>query len=723
MARQKMELLGRARRTQHSFHEAREYAETIKGRRGIMRFYIPPGIDSKVRFSAIQKTDTAMITISSRERWIPWLLFAATFLAFVYFHQGGGWNQNVRFAMVRAIIEEGSFSIDSYLIYTGSPSDRGSRLVRVPVRNAEFTYRGRTYAFQWRDTEGHAIPLHGPTSDSKRDLTYIEPQQVAVSGDLTFYNGRFHPAKAPGGAIAAVPAYFILYHIERIFGMDPDDWKTLTMNAWLTSALSVGLLSAVGCVLFYRLALKLSGGRSLESLLAALTLAFGTMYFSYGTALYEHNVVAVALLTSFYLLHVVKEETASLDRSLPEGRARLLVALAGLCAGYAAITNYLMAVVVVLLGSYLLLSVRRTGGWLWFGLGVLVPLLLVLSYNVACFSTPFTTNYSHEDPMFKAGGNAFLGVFGVPQWEVLPMVLFSPYRGLFVTAPVLLFGLYGLNQWTRRGNVKAEAWLMISILLFFLLFVMMFNGWHGGWAVGPRYLAPALPFLTLPLVPGFTRFFKTLCVLAVLSIAINLLVTAVDPQAPVGNARIAMIEGRQQWQYSPLTDYVWPLFAEGRAGPLLRAQRDYVLQLYDGAMQAEGEPAPVRALRLSQLRNEVDADIRFGDPAPLLPMRDADGRPGLSRSEMSTITGPVSANPVGIYEGWMYRVFPLHSQQAHWNSFNAGEFLLERSRWSLIPILLITGVLVALMIRMAERSGRGEEAAGLSEMQRKRNTT
>jgi hypothetical protein len=646
-----------------------------------------------------------MITISSRERWIPWLLFAATFIAFAYFHQGGGWNQNVRFAMVRAMVEEGAFSIDSYLVYVGADADRGSRLIRVPVRNAEFTYGGRNYAFHWRDTDGRMVPLNDAGMGNRqvrRGVTYVEPEEVAVSGDISFYGGHFHPAKAPGGAFAAVPAYFILYHAERIFGMDPDDWWTMTMNAWLTSALSVGLLSALGCVVFYRLSLKLSCGRSLESLLATLTLAFGTMFFPYSTALYEHNIIAVALLTSFFLLFRVKESSASAERLLSDGKTRLTIVLAGLCAGYAAITNYIMAIVVVLLGFYLLLAVPLKGGWKWFCLGVLGPFLLLCAYNISCFASPFTTNYSHENPVFKTGGDAFLGIFLLPQWEVLPMVLFSPYRGLFITAPVLLIGRYGLARWSKRGDLKAEARLMIAILVFFLLFIMSFNGWHGGWSVGPRYLAPVLPFLALPLVPGFSRFFKTACGLAVLSLVISLLVTVVDPQSPVGNARNAMVEGRPQWLYSPLTDYELPLFFEGRPG-LLHAQRDQALQFYDRMLQVEGEQASARAQRLAQLRNEIDANIRAGEPAPLLPVRGPDGRMGLARSELSTISGPVSSNPMGFYEGWMYRLFPPHSLQSRWNSFNAGEFLFEESRWSVAPLLLIVGGLVTVTIRIAAK--------------------
>ncbi len=650
-----------------------------------------------------------VMTSSFIERRIQWLLFAAALISFAYFHQGGGWNQNVRFAMVRSIVEEGNLWIDSYLVYTGARSEQGTRLVRIPVRNAEFSLEGRGYAFQWRDADGRPVPLNEASLSNARiegrDVTFVEPEQVAASGDVSFFRGHFHPAKAPGISFVAVPAYFLIHGAERMAGADPDDWWTLTLNAWLTSVFSVGLLSALGCVLFYRLAMMFSGGRSLESLLTTLTFAFGTMFFPYGTTLYEHNVIAVALLASFYLLFHVKESGGSLDKTLSDSQAKLYVYLAGLCAGYAAITNYITAIVVVILGCYLIFGMRRKGGWQWFGLGVLGPFLLLCAYNVACFSTPFTTNYQYENPAFKTGSGALLGVFLLPQLDVVLMVLFSPYRGLFISAPALLLGVYGLSKWLRSEKLRAEAWLIVSVLVFFLLFISTFNGWHGGWAVGPRYLAPALPFLALPVIYGFKHSFKTACVLAVLSMAVNMLVTAVDPQAPIGNAGNAMVEGRPQWKYSPLTEYEWPLFAGGRAWPLLRTQRDQVLRFYDGMLHDGGEPATLRAQRVAMLRNEIDEAVRSGEPAPLLPVRGADGQPGVALSELPTFIGPVSVNPMGVYEGWMYRVFPPHSREAKWNSFNAGEFLFEGSRWSLAPLIVIAGLLVAVAVTLTAGMG------------------
>src|SRR5215831_6456004 len=42
------------------------------------------------------------------------LLGVASFLSFLYFYEGGGWNQNSRFDLVRAITERHTLQIDAY---------------------------------------------------------------------------------------------------------------------------------------------------------------------------------------------------------------------------------------------------------------------------------------------------------------------------------------------------------------------------------------------------------------------------------------------------------------------------------------------------------------------------------------------------------------------------------------------------------------------------------
>ncbi len=334
-----------------------------------------------------------------------------------------------------------------------------------------------------------------------------------------------------------------------------------------------------------------------------------------------------------------------------------------------------------------------------------------MAYNVAAFADPFTTSYRFQDPQFTASGGALLGVFAVPRLDVLLTVLLSPYRGLFFGAPVLLLGVYGLAVWARDPRLRVEAALMTGIVLLFLAFNGSFHGWHGGWAVGPRYLVPAVPFLAVAAAVGFVRVPRLAAGLAAVSTALALLVTAVDAQAPAGNDPFAMIPGLPAWRHDPITDYEWPLFAHGRAWPILDAQREAVVRVVDGSLAARGVPPAERARATADLRSRIDEDLRAGRPAPLLLGADAGGQPRVQPSELSTFTGPVSVNPIGVYEGWMYRLHGPGSRQARWNSFNAGELLWEGSRWSLAPLLAIAGTLVALALRRAARLDRSRPLA------------
>ena len=53
------------------------------------------------------------------------LLFAITFLCYAFFYQAGGWNQNCRFDLTRALVEEQSFKIDLTHENTGDKARRG----------------------------------------------------------------------------------------------------------------------------------------------------------------------------------------------------------------------------------------------------------------------------------------------------------------------------------------------------------------------------------------------------------------------------------------------------------------------------------------------------------------------------------------------------------------------------------------------------------------------
>ncbi len=693
-----------------------------------------------------------------QNRGIGWLLFAASFVAFAYFNQGGGWNQNSRFAMVRAIVEEGQFSIDDYLVYV--LADQGTKLKRIPVSNAQYQIDGETQVILWKSKAGPLFPVSDELpgqlaavdpstgtievcdsakvsvqlrlaagvkiveanatvpveklapgqsmrvlcdlnrsgapeataitilqSDHAQDrFVFRELGSVAVSGDVAFYAGHFHPNKAPGTAFAAVPGYWLIFHLEKLLGADPDDWWTLTINGWLVSIFSVGLISAVGVSLFYSLTRQVFAGPARFGLIAACTFAFGTMFFPNATLLIEHNIVGVALLAGFYFLWVANRVSSPLLN-------RAYCFLAGLCAGWAAITTYIAVFPCLFLAGYGAVRVHRKSALLWLGFGLLGPLLLICAYNSACFNRPFTTNYHYQNPDFSGNPNAALAVLSPPRLDVLLIILFSPYRGLFFTAPVLVVAIICLFFWLRDQSIRPEGALVAAIFVFFVLFNISFNGWDGGDAAVPRYLGPAVPFLSLALMIGFQRFFKTTSILAGLSVLIMSLITVVDPQPPTGTGTAVVLD-KPQWKYDPVRDYELPVFLHRKPLSLLREQENQVLRYYDQQLTSRGWTESARRTELERARDEIDSKIAAGREAPLILARTGDEYL-VADSNLTAPIGPVSAHTYGHYGGWTAGDFgAIGSPQARWNSFNVGEFLFPESRASLFPLLIFAGLLI-----------------------------
>jgi hypothetical protein len=170
-------------------------------------------------------------------------------------------------------------------------------------------------------------------------------------------------------------------------------------------------------------------------------------------------------------------------------------------------------------------------------------------------------------------------------------------------------------------------------------FNMSFTAWNSGWACGPRYLIPAVPFLALPIVFVGARAAWVRHALLAVSILAMALATTVDPQTPSMNSG--------WWIGSPIWSVDLPQFLEGRPGAFANANW----------------PA-----------------------APL-----------------ALYTEPVSANPGGVYSGLPGRFFSSDSVQSRWNSFNVGEFLLPGSRLSVLPWLGLASILAFLLWRESAR--------------------
>ena len=610
-------------------------------------------------------------------------LFFVALMVYGWFNQGGGWNQNARFAEVRAIVDGGELSIDHYFCYQ---LVNGKTLQRFPVVSGDVKIGGVINRISWVGENGDLTPINGVEPPSNVEGVAID--QFACSGDVSYARGHFHPNKPPGLSFVAVPAYFVLSHIERLMHGDLDSWWLLNINAWLCSLFSVGIISAFGVVLAFRIALRLSGGRFWAAFWTAIAFGFGTLFFPFATLLFDHDVTAILLVGAFYLIF--------------QNEGKRWIALAGLVAGMAAITNYVAAVPVGMLGLYLV-ATRRRLGWpavtraaLLYCLGLLGPFVAICAYNKVCYGSPFALSNAFQNPTFIQKGPVFLGMFGVPDPVVALVLLFSPFRGIFYGAPILLMGVYGL--WRMRRAFPAEMALFTGIAFTFFLVNSSFFGWHAGFSCGPRYLIPATAFLAIPSVYGFMNLPRISGALLAGSIGINFLFTATDAESPVGVGGLAMAGDREMYSYSPLTEYAIPLFLHGRAWPLLN-------QIIEDKLADERE----------QLRAQ---GVKPADQKPALAKLEADLRESIRQGsddimDLASYTGPVSVNPTGVCEGGYYSLFDAGTTQARWNSFNVGEFWFPESRWSVAPLLALVGLAAMGLAWEAGRAGEREGRGGM----------
>jgi hypothetical protein len=320
---------------------------------------------------------------------------------------------------------------------------------------------------------------------------------------------------------------------------------------------------------------------------------------------------------------------------------------------------------------------------------VLGPFLLICWYGWVCFGSPFSLNTDFQNPLFKDARGALLGMFAMPSTYVVWLITVTPYRGIFFLSPVLLMSIYGIIVWLREKTYAAEARLALAICGFFFLVNASFNGYHGGFSAGPRYLIPALPFLALPLVVAFTRWRRFTGALAVISIGHQLLLTATDAQSPVAVGGHARIDTREDGTYHLVAEYAWPLFAYGRAWPLLDQLLQVHMEKESDRLVLEFPEEEEREQQIRAYRASLREGMERGDASPFL---------------LASIRGPVSVNPVGVYEGMFYQIDTHEHPRTTWNSFNVGEFLWPQSRWSLLPLLLISGGCCAAAFSLARRS-------------------
>jgi hypothetical protein len=185
--------------------------------------------------------------------------------------------------------------------------------------------------------------------------------------------------------------------------------------------------------------------------------------------------------------------------------------------------------------------------------GAAVCVVILLAFNVTSFGAPLSLGYASEET-FTGMNQGFFGIT-FPRPGVLFQILFGQFRGLFFLAPVLAVAPIGLLLLVRDRPTRLPGLAAGAIALYYVLFNASYYYWSGGWSLGPRHMAPALPFISLGLAPlwSSTKSWLRLVLgaLALYGAVVALVAVSTTAQPP-------------DTYRKPLTELLWPNFAQGR---------------------------------------------------------------------------------------------------------------------------------------------------------------
>lgn len=372
--------------------------------------------------------------------------------------------------------------------------------------------------------------------------------------DIAYTEGHYYSVKPPGLVLATLPLYRALdaagaprlAHEARVRaesdGGAPWAARTLPVaqygyskaravaaraaiadDAPLTWAL--GLLGVLApavalLVLVARGADRIAAGTGAA---VALTLGAGTLMLPFSTLYFSHVLSALLSFAAFAL--VWRERARAGGQRL---RPKVL-ALAGLLAGLAVVCEYPLAIAALIVGLYA--SMPRSPGLvrraLSYGGGLAAGVAPLLAYQWWAFGSPLHMTYTNAVAKTGRSGHDELGLnesgfFGItlPRPEAVLELLFSG-RGLLTLTPVLALAIAGVIALRREhgGRHRAEATVVVAIVLAYLVYNAGYWLPMGGGSPGPRFLFPILPFLALGLAIAWRRWPATTLALTVISAA------------------------------------------------------------------------------------------------------------------------------------------------------------------------------------------------------------
>jgi hypothetical protein len=183
--------------------------------------------------------------MSTADRRAAIVLAATLFVSYAYFYQAGGWSQNSRFAMIRAVLERQTFQIDAYRLHTG---------------------------------------------------------------DLAYWKGHYYTDKAPGASLMALIPVAAARGVDRLVGVDPAGYPGIAWTSYVASVATSGVFTVVAALSIFWLGRRWQYSRG-AALFAATAYGLGSPAWCYATLFMGHALAAGCLMLAFAAASGIEDST------------------------------------------------------------------------------------------------------------------------------------------------------------------------------------------------------------------------------------------------------------------------------------------------------------------------------------------------------------------------------------------------------------------------------
>jgi len=505
-------------------------------------------------------------------------------------------------------LEEASYYLPRSIVKSGSP-----------ILSSFFLF----ILLQFSGIYVHQVDFQNPTPVSRLNLlrAIVHDGTIHINkyADNTtnkaVHNGNYYSDKAPGIVALGLVPYALSMWILKSCGQSVDSEFAWLIGSWATCACSICVLMSLGGVAMYWLLLRYVS--PVPALVTTIGMHLGCLSLPYCTLLYSHAATMGVLSIALWALHRHKERLGSRCHAISrfDGLNQYgWLAIVGHCCGWAIACEFTAGLVSVGIVGMALFTDRRWKmlrvsslrrflrwqtnrvkiiGWITtLVLGALLPLSLIPIYNYLCFQQFFTLPYSFQET-FPAMQTGFFSI-QFANAETAYNLLFSKSRGLFIVSPMLWLLPMGYVLLFKR-NTRLFWFTYLLPLIHLVVLSGRVWDWSAGPSWGPRYLAPMVPCLAIPLALMVQKHLKISMVFIIASVGLTTMGVLTNACIPV------------DFFESNLLSHIINNLSSGNVshnlGAMLRFDRVVAMTLYYGVLIILGCLAVASAHREKKLRH------------------------------------------------------------------------------------------------------------------------